>query len=251
MSSERGKLSTFLKEVIDWRWDDFCRAEMDPKYTGYQATVFSLVRTCSEGKLGAIKLAIDRVDGKLETPIKIEYPKIYFEYPYAEKLAPPTNQEMALELEAGERAEEVEEEEKEPETLAGMTLRQMVERMADEPKVLVSLILKVAKDVELKVRAEEEIEEDDMADKKVPLVKAVVAANLLHLAEQNNFEAITEVFDQIDGKLVDTIRILGDDVYVTQYAELAPYGAEKNEKGVYMIEQKTIGDLWKQKLKKD
>lgn len=252
--SDRGKLGNFLKEVINWQWDEFCRAEQDNAFTGYQSTVFALVRTCSEGKLGAIKLAIDRVDGKIETPIKIEYPKVYFLYPEATRLAKPSfraigtdpDKTNTLTLPAPPEAEPepTPEPEEEPVTAATLSLRETLHRMADSPRKLVPVILNRKKEVEAGTLKENP---DDPAN--IPLVKSVIAANLLHLAEKNNFEAITEVFDQIDGKLVETIRILGDDIFLTQYTLEAPYGAKKNKDGVYYIEAKEVAESWRQKLK--
>lgn len=251
MSSDRGKLGNFLKEVIDWRWDEFCRAEKDSnfKYTGYESAVFSLVRTCSDGKLGAMKLAIDRVDGKLETPIKVEYPKIWFLYPHAktvgelpegesQELAPPSIDELP-----DPQTEE------QPESAATLSLREMVQKMADQPREVVPLILAAKRWVESELAAGRDPQDSEMVEKKIPMVKSVIAANLLHLAiEKNNFDAITEVFDQIDGKLVETLRILGDDIYLPQYTLEAPYGAVKNKDGIYMLEAKEITSQWQQKL---
>jgi hypothetical protein len=39
-----------------------------------------------------------------------------------------------------------------------------------------------------------------------------VAAHLLILAQKRNIDALTEVFDQIDGKLAEVLQILGEDI---------------------------------------
>lgn len=249
--NDRGKLGNFLTEVIHWRWDEFVKAEKDPKYTGFEASVLSLVRIASEAKLGPIKLAIDRVDGKIETPVKIEYPKVWFIYPEAETVAlnPPT-EEIQKELEAGliipdQPPADIPEEE--PVSAATLTLRETLKKMADTQRDVVPLVLQKKKDVEAALK-----QDPNYDIEYAPLVKSVIAANLLHLAmEKNNFDAITELFDQIDGKLVETIRILGEDIYVQQFALEAPYGAIKNKDGVYMIAAQTIEEQWKQKLKQN
>lgn len=250
MSSDRGKLGTFLTEVIHWRWDDFVRAEKDRKYTGLEAAVLSLVRVTSQAKLGAIKLAIDRVDGKIETPVKVEYPKVWFLFPDAESVAStPPEGEVAGALEAGTALAlrdqpPADAPEERPPNLATMTLRETLSKMAASPRAVVPVILEKKKEVEGLLRQDLNYEVQNS-----PLVKSVIAANLLNLAiEKNNFEAITEVFDQIDGKLVETIRVLGEDIYISQYALEAPYGAVKNKDGVYMIEAKEIADAWRRKL---
>lgn len=247
MSNDRGKLGNFLQEVINWNWQEFCDAEKNPKFTGLEATVLSLVRTTSEGKLGAIRLAIDRVDGKIDTPIKIEYPKVWYLYPEAEEVVQPAG-ETPPELPSGDVYSLTRftppEPEEEPVNTATLTLRQTLNKMADSPRQVIPLIL-------MKKREVESAEVNQPVD-NVPLVKSVIAANLLHLAvEKNNFEAITEIFDQIDGKLVETIRILGDDIFLSQYAKVAPYGSIKNKDGVYMAEAREVAAQWKQKLKKD
>jgi hypothetical protein len=246
--SDRSKLGTFLKEVINWRWDEFCKAEIDSSYTGIQSTVFSLIRTCSDGKLGAIRLSIDRVDGKIETPVSIVYPKVYFVYPNATSIAelPFGESTETHMIEGGSDPEthEVPPKEENDAALATLSLRQTLNKMADQPRVLVKAILDKKRETEESIR-----DHANMDPNNIPMVKSVIAANLLHLAEKNNFEAITEVFDQIDGKLVETIHILGDDIYLTQYALEAPAGSVKNDDGVYMLDAKEVADRWKQKFK--
>lgn len=249
--SDRGNLGKFLKEVINWGWDEFLRAEHDPKYSPLQATVFALVRSCSDGKLGAIKLSIKRVDGALETPVQVIYPRVFFRYPYAKQVAVP---DTIPGLEAGVPGIDVplpdefdEPEVQTEEDLLTYGLRETLNKMADTPdRRVVPLILQRKEEIEqlLKVDANARIAKD-----RIPRVKSVIAANLLDLAmEQNNFEAITEVFDQIDGKLVETLRFLGDDMFLDQYAETAPEGAILNEEGIYVLEMKDIANTWEKKF---
>lgn len=251
--SDRGKLGEFLREVIDWQWDDFCKAEIDINYKGYEGAIFSLIRVCSEGKLGAIKTAISRVDGNVETPIKVEYPKVFILFPHATSVAAGPNLEggsPTLELTAPETFDTINEEPAQPEEekvlLATMSLRETLTKMADAPRIVTRAILERKKEVELSI--EKGI---PMDGKNIPLVKSIIAANLLKLAEGGRFEAITEVFDQIDGKLVETIRILGEDMYLSSYVLEAPHGAKQDKDGVYYIEAPQITDAWKAKFKKD
>ena len=252
--SDRGKLGGFLREVIDWQWDDFCKAENDLNYKGYEGAILSLVRICSEGKLGAIKTAIARVDGNIETPIKVEYPKVFILFPHATSVAlgPPTAEGQAA-LTAPETFDTINEEPAEPDEeekvhLATMSLRDTLRKMADAPRAVSHKLLERKKEVEVAID-----KGVDLSDKgkQIPLVKSIIAANLLKLAEGGRFEAITEVFDQIDGKLVETIRILGEDMYLSSYVLEAPYNAKQNSDGVYYIEMPQIADTWKAKFKKD
>lgn len=251
--TDRGKLGSYLREVIDWTWDDFCRAELDADLSGLQGAVLSLVRRCSDGKLGAIQLAIDRVDGKVETPIKVEYPKVFISFPEAKTVAlgPPNPDSPTAALTAPETFDTLNEEPAEPEEekvhAATMSLRETLKKMADTPRKVPLMIHQRKKEVEDAVAKGISLEND----KNIPLVKSVIAANLLTLAESGKFEAITEVFDQIDGKLVETIRILGEDMYLTSYVLEAPYGARQNKDGVYYLEAPQISDAWKAKFKKD
>jgi len=239
--SDRGKLGNFLREVIDWQWDVFCEAEKSPEYSGYQSSVFSLVRASSDGKLSAIKLAIARIDGNVETPIKVEYPKAYLLFPYAEKLAlPPAGAaETALLADPYPLEEPPEATEKTEQSLATLTLRETLNKMADESRVLPMLIHEQKKKVE---------HGENLEGENIPLVKSVIAANLLILAnDKHSFEAITEIFNQIDGKLVEVIKLLGD-IYMTSYALEAPYNATKNKDGIWQIEQPIISNVWAEKL---
>lgn len=253
--NDRGKLGSFLKELIDWQWDEFVKAETDHSYTGYQGAVMSLVRKCSDGKLGAIRLAIDRVDGKVESPIKVEYPKVFILFPHAERvaLAPPEPGSPPALLAPPEDSDTIVEDSAEPQEeqvkAATMDLRETVKKMADAPRKVPLVIHERKKEVERAVAQGIDLKDQE---KNIPLVKSVIAANLIILAnEAGKFEAITELFDQIDGKLVETIRILGEDMYLESYVLEAPYGAKKNKDGVYYLEAPQISDTWKAKFAKD
>jgi len=246
--SDRGKLGNFLRKVIDWQWDQFCDAEKDSQFTGAQSAVFALVRAASEGKLPAIKLAIARIDGNVKTPIKVEYPIAYMTFPYAEKkaLPPPTPTGEAAALlpdpEPISLPEEAYPEPEEPQdALVTLTLRETLRKMADAPRDIPALIQQQKKKVEMR---------QYMGDEKIPMVKSVICANLMILAnEKHNFDAITEIFDQIDGKLVETIKLLGD-MHLTSYALEAPYNAVKNKDGIWQVEQPMVTNLWAEKLEK-
>ena len=242
-SSDRGKLGNFLREVIDWQWDAFCEAEKSPDYSGYQSSVFALVRACSDGKLSAIKLAIARVDGNVETPVKIEMPKAYVLYPYAENIAAPPPGVAATALLANpDPLPEPPKAEAEEQLLATMTLREALNAMADEPRMVPLLLHGQKKKVEQLKPGE------SIPDTEIPLVKSVIAANLIILAnEKHSFEAITEIFNQIDGKLVETIKLMSD-MYLTSFSLVAPYDAVKNKDGIYQVEQTMIADKWAERL---
>lgn len=248
MSTTRGELGKFLREVMDWEWREFLEADKNAEFTGLQSSVFALVRAAAEGKLAGIKMAIDRLDGKVETPIRVEYPKVFVRYPFATKLALPTEEEMANEvtplLESSEtptpeplsKAEVVDEE---PESAAVLTLRETVEKMAGLKRTLPLVVL------DQKARF-------DMGratpDDPCPLVKSIIAANLLRLVESNDFAAIIEIFERIDGKLTETYRVIGEDITIDSYALEAPFNAKKGADGVYFVQAEAVQNMWAEKL---
>lgn len=250
--SDRGQLGEFLKKVIDWNWAEFCLAEKDDKYTGLEATVFALVRTAASAKLNAIKLAIDRVDGKLETPLQVIYPKVYTTFPFAkERALPPPNTEPPQALLADiERLTGPPEAEEDDAKIASMSLRQTLEKLAESPRKVTPAILQAKELVERDPQAYANPNDEAVA-KKAPLVKSVIAANLMQLAHDRSFDAINEVFDQIDGKLVETFRVLGEDMFLDSYAEIAPYDAVLNKDGIYQRENKELQAQWQQKLEQN
>jgi hypothetical protein len=229
------KLTPFFKDVIERRWSEFVVMEESEDYTSSQAVVFAIIRACQLGKLPAIKESLSRVDGRLAEQIEVIYPKFYIQYPHATA------------VEAGKRKLDNKDlykpskfEPTPPEApLVTGSLRDTLSRMSEAPRNLVTAILTAAKDVE--TRHSYQAEHDPLTD---PLVKSVIVAGLLKLAHNGNLGAIFEVFDNIDGKLVDTIRILGEDVYLTSYDTIAPPGATKNKDGVYQVEADNTTSKW-------
>jgi hypothetical protein len=81
-----------------------------------------------------------------------------------------------------------------------------------------------------------------------PMVKSVVAAHLLLMAQNRSIDALGEVFDSIDGKLAETFQVLGEDLYITNYSYIVPDGAYLNEDGILQAEALTSQDMWATKL---
>jgi hypothetical protein len=258
------KLGPFLREVGNWDWEEFCRAENDPSYTSNEAIIFALIRACAMEKMEAIKLALNRIDGKLKTPIRIEMPKVFYLFPRAL----PPEEVMDTEIEKHNAREknlkhlpggtevvkgdmqyeaiDSEPEEKEPEDndLPSLSLRQTLAKMADAPREVPQFVMEFATLTQQWLN--HQVEEPD----EKPLVKSVVAAHLLKLAQERNVDALSEVFDQIDGKLVETIQILGEDIFITTYSLNAPDGAYLNSDGVLQLEATQAQNMWAEKLGK-
>jgi hypothetical protein len=231
------KLTPFFKEVIEKRWSEFAKMEHDDSsHTSAQAVVFAIVRACAKGKLPAIKESLNRIDGKLQEQIEVEYPKFYIQYPHAKEIASAgasTQKSLAAPADIEPENPDLEA------PLVTGSLRDTLNRMADAPKVLVDTILKAADDVDARKSYDSDV--DPIND---PLVKSVIVAGLLKMAHNGSLSAIFEVFDNLDGKLVDKIKVLGEDVYLTNYDEIAPAGATKNKDGIYEIQADNTTSSW-------
>lgn len=260
MSKE--KLGSFLREVSNWEWDRFVKAEKDLGYTSNQSIIFALVRACSWRKMDAIKMALNRIDGKLVTPVKLEMPKVFYTYPNAKRFEngteilalnpgfakvtddPTTVNEVETIME-GELipAPDIPEiNYPTPEEIESMGLRETLDAMSELPRELPESIIAFAEQTEQWIN-----NRADHPD-EIPKVKSVIAANLLIMAQERNITALTEVFDQIDGKLVETIKVLGEDIYLQIYSETAPDNALPNEDGVLQVEAPQAQMDWAKKL---
>lgn len=230
------QLTPFFKMLIEKRWSEFCEMEADEsQYTSAQAVVFAIVRACAKGKLPAIKESLNRIDGRLHEQIEVEYPQFYILFPHAKSRALPDGG-TAIDVHSTANSPDAP-----PDPMAPLitgSLRDTLERMSQEPRALVTMVLQAAEEVEARKSYAGDPPENN------PLVKSVIAAGLLKLAHNGSLGAIFEVFDNIDGKLVDKIKVLGEDVYLTDYREIAPAAAKKNKDGVYQISADNTTSSW-------
>lgn len=253
-----GRLTEGFRDIIELRWEQFVEMEQSPDATNFDSVITGVVRACKKGKLRAIQTALDRLDGKVAMEIEVEYPKFFYLYPYAKKTADdptiidvganrseselkkreiwPDDQETITVDFTGAPAD-VEEQEAAEEELPTGSLRIVLEKMLHSPKQLVTDILAAADSV-------------DKADleKGNPMVKSVIVAGLMKLVHENNLSAVFEVFDQIDGKVADKIKVLGSDVYVKRFDVIAPAGAVKNSDGIYQVEADNMTYVWGARL---
>lgn len=250
MSKEGNKLGDFLREVSNWNWEDFCRAEQDPKYTSNEALIFALVRACAMEKIDAIKLALNRLDGKLKTPIRVEYPKIFIVYPRAglpegDAASSVTIAEETPQVASGEvLASETPSADEEPD-IKDLSLRQTLTRMGEYPREVPDAVIVFAEKTQQWLNNQGEEPEEK------PMVKSVMAAHLLKMAQRRDTIALDEVFNQVDGKLVETLKLLGEDMYITSYSTIAPPDAYVNKDGILQIEAVQAQNIWAQKLGQD
>lgn len=251
-----GRLTDGFREIIDLRWHDFVLMEQSLDATNFDSIITAIVRACKKGNLRAIQAALDRLDGKIAVELEVEYPKFYTVYPQATKTADDPEiiegddpyqvkvEDGVMTIPKGDAIinitgspADVEEQEAVEEELPTGSLRSVLERMLGSPKTLVDDILGVA----------DLVDKGDLSAGN-PMVKSVIVAGLMKLVHAGRISAVFEVFDQIDGKVADKLKVLGDDVYLTRFDTIAPAGAVKNEDGVYMIASDTMTDVWGARL---
>lgn len=251
-----GRLTDGFREIIELRWDEFVEMEKSLDATNFDSVVTSIARACKKGSLRAIQTALDRLDGKVATEIEVEYPKFYYLYPNATKTADDKSiieygEDNVVKVENGKMTipegdgiislsgspADMDELHAEEEELPTGSLRIVLEKMLNSPKSIVTDILASA----------DAVDKGDMSVGN-PMVKSVVVAGLMKLVHEGRMSAVFEVFDQIDGKVADKFKILGNDVYVTRFDTIAPAGAEKNEKGVYQVVAEDMTNVWTARL---
>lgn len=235
------QLTEGFRDIIELKWSEFVALEQDEEQTNFTSILATLVRACTKGNLRAIQTALDRLDGRISMEIEVEYPKFYTVYPQATRTI---DESTTIDLDKlGEIVlpvplpDHITFESTPPEEPPTGSLRATLERMLEAPKKTVFNILATI----------EAVESGDMSHGN-PQVKSVVTAGLMKLVHDGRVGAVLEVFDQIDGKVADKIKLLGGDVYMTSYADIAPEGAEKNEEGVYQVSADNVTNAWAARL---
>lgn len=231
-----GRLGDLFREVVDLSWSEFREREKDGTITNEADAVYKLVRATrrKRGGLRATKEAINRLDGKVAEKIEVEYPKFYFVYPNASSSLGETENTLSNAPSEEEVLPAVADEPEEPPT---GSVRAMVEKMLIREKTVPLGIIQAA----------DQIDVHGYSDLGNPKVSAVIAAGLFEMTDSNP-AAIYEIFEQIDGKVADKYKVLGDDIYITKYDEIAPVGAYKNDKGMWQIEIPNVTSTWALKL---
>lgn len=250
-----GRLTEGFRNIIELRWSEFVEMEQSLDGTNFESIITAIARAGQKGNLRAIQTALDRLDGKIATEIEMEFPKFYHIYPYATKTAddpaiidvvdrdykfPEDGDPVKIEPYITGSPADVEEQMAAEEELPTGSLRIVLEKMLHSPKAIVSEILATAKCVD----------EGDLT-KGDPMVKSVIVAGLMKLVHEGRMSAVFEVFDQIDGKVAEKFKLLGNDVFVKKFDLVAPAGAVKNEDGVYQIEAEVMTNIWAARLEQD
>lgn len=221
-------LKSRFEEILHMEWGEFCKLEKSQTASVDDVVLCSLIRNCADtDDIGATKMAFDRADGLLETPIEIKVPKFYIRYTKAKEIEAGT-----AGIEAPESAKKEEASSYDP---ASAKLRETLQEMRHMPRDVIRAVRLYKRRIEKGTPVDHQ-----------PMVKSVIVANLLRNVQKGRFRAIELVFDQIDGKLTRTITLLGgDDVYVDDYVTLvAPADAVLDDKGVYIAENKSMTAIW-------
>lgn len=219
-------LKTRFEELIHLTWGEFVKLEQDKGASVDDGVLCSLIRISADtDDIAAIKLAFDRVDGLLATPIEVKVPKFYIRYTKAKEIEPGAKQ-----LEAPEDSEKTSTYDP-----ASAKLRETLKEMRDMPQDVIRVVRRYKRRIETGKPTDHD-----------PMVKSVIVANLLRNVKRGRYKAIELVFDQIDGKLTRTITLLGgDDVYVDDPTSLiAPPHATLDADGVYVAEDKIMTAQW-------
>lgn len=221
-------LADRFTELLHMNWGDFVKIESDDEVTSDEAMLCGLIRACADGDMRSIKTAFARSDGEVEIPVQVKTPKFYIKY-----LNATGKEQDEKQLESG--ATKTEEKSYD---IATAKLRETLNEMRKAPKKIVTMVLG------MRTRVDNDFKQGNPlpGDEVIPMVKSVIVANLLHLAGYGNSNAVTEVFNQIDGKLVKTITLLGgEDVYIDNlHTEIAPSHAFKDDKGNWIAEDKIM-----------
>ena len=207
------KLNNYFKDHLPKNYRDF-RLSVH-KMSSNEAVVAELLRICcEEDNVQAIKLFFERTLGKPEKTIVIKRTSIRMEYPNATKKAlKPQIEEETTTISPLENKVVIEEKDS-----PGWLLNQALDKIGESGQEY----------------AYEVIEDKD----KYSVIE-VLAANLYAIAMRGgNLNAITLLFNYLDGSVADVIRIDDQDtILLENYAEQAPYEAKQDENGVWYVEE--------------
>ncbi|HWT40768.1 MAG TPA: hypothetical protein VN081_05915 [Dongiaceae bacterium] len=228
-----------FRRIINLHYGDFLIEKAGPVSSDWNLLA-SVVDLCNDGDMNGIKLAFDRIDGLLETPVKFDVPKFYVRY---------LNAKERLELPSGDDSGDPTEEKslmseaQAQEELETMGLRKVLDTMRKMNAKLPYAIKLQAEELEKRHHRGEDVSGQGQ------LVKTVIVAGLLRMAQNSNSRAISMVFDQIDGKLMHVIKLLnGEDMYVNNVIDdVAPANAVKMEydgEQVWVAENKAMEMMW-------
>ena len=207
------KLNNYFKDHLPKNYRDF-RLSVH-KMSSNEAVVAELLRICcEEDNVQAIKLFFERTLGKPEKTIIIKRTSIRMEYPNAtQKALKPQGEVETTAISPLENKVVIEEKDS-----PGWLLNRALDKIGESGQEY----------------AYEVIEDKD----RYPVIE-VLAANLYAIAMRGgNLNAITLLFDYLDGSVADVIRLDDQDtILLENYAEQAPYNAIQDEDGIWYVEE--------------
>lgn len=215
-----------FNDIINWKWSKYLKEKENfSHHTSYENAIFDVIDAIVNGSLKAIRIALERVDGKVETPVEVIYPKVYMLFPYAVTDSHSIQDDTPVAEKALVTKPKIDIE------TAG--LRETVKLLGHSPLAAVDAI----------ISNQEALSKDATADVWDPYVKSVVAAKLFMLS-RGKLDAISEILDQIDGKVAEVVRVMGEDIYIVSYSKIAPQAAKINKDGVLQIEMPNTTNQW-------
>jgi len=187
-----------FREIINMHYGDFL-IKRDGQTSSDWNLLASVVNLCNDGDMNGIKLAFDRIDGLLVTPVKFDVPKFYVRY---------QNATDRLELPPGEKMED-------PTLSSAIMSKEQAQAELEQMglRKVLDIMRKLDKTLPYSVKLEvEELEKQHKMGRNVAgmgqLVKTIIVAGVLRMAQNGNPRAIGMVFDQIEGKLMHIIKLL-------------------------------------------
>lgn len=225
---------SFLAEVFEWDYQFFIGELTDPTrdYTEYQTSLLALVTAITDPKtsLKAITSSIERVDGKQPDDLEVIFPKFYTTYPSATTTIDGVVHEKPPET--------TKEESKSPSIPSpeALGLRAEIQRLSEQKRGYVDQVLLAA-----------QLIQDGKPSINQPKVKTVAGATL-YLLSRRSMLALNTLLEQVEGKVKEKIRLLGDDVYIQNFAPVAPAGSYLNEDGILQREDPIVTNMWQGRL---
>lgn len=214
------KLQNSFNDFLPQKYIDFKRSISD--LSANKAVVAELLRICcEEDDVKAIKLAFERILGKPEKVILIKRTLVRMIYPDAKTklLKPVVDDSVQDEVQAKSAMDDkiVVDEADAP----GRLLRRMLDKVGEAGRDYAYTVIET---------------------KHKHSVAEVMVANLYAIAMRgSNLGAIMMLFDYLDGAVADVVRLEGHDtIYLENYADVAPYEAKQDEKGLWYVEKEAV-----------
>lgn len=231
-------LTEDFADLLEITWSEFVAREADPLADNVFMTLSSLVRTAKDGNIRAFQEGINRMDGKIAQEVEFELPSYYTLYPNATSVSKTPSL-----AQAPPQAETELPDDDDNTPVTPSSLQDVLTRMMRKPKDFPTEMLRIANHID---------DNPDDLQYGDPKVKTVMVAGFMRLVHARKVGAVTELFDRLDGKVREKVKLLGSgvqEVYFTDYSLVAPHGAVKNSDGVYQVEAShKVVELWNNKL---